>query len=105
MRTLTTEAADITNFTLFHEYVHNCDNGQLMGLAIEADYANNYGYFKHGSYCDTVKDAISANNPRAVGVVTILDMCICIGQELIERVVNSTFDENEIVARRILNKQ
>ena len=105
MRTLTTEAADITNFTLFHEYVHNCDNGQLMGLVIEADYANDYGYFKHGSYCDTVKDAISANNPRAVGVVTILDMCICIGQELIERVVNGTFDENEIVARRMLMKE
>ena len=102
MRTLTTKAKDITNFTLFHEYVHNCDNGQLMGLVIEADYANDYGYFKRGSYCDTVRDAISANDPHAVGVVTILDMCICIGQELIERVVNGTFDENEIVARRTL---
>ena len=105
MRTLTTKATEITNFELFHEYVHNCDNGQLMGLVIEADYANDCSYFKHGSYCDTVKDTISANNPHAVGVVTILDMCICIGQELIERVVNGTFDENEIVERRILNKQ
>lgn len=105
MRTLTTKATEITNFALFHEYVHNCDNGQLMGLVIEADYANEHGYFKHGFYCDNVKNTISANNPRAIGVVTILDMCICIGQELIERVVNGTFDENEIVARRIPMKE
>lgn len=105
MRTLTTKATEITNFALFREYVHNCDNGQLMGLVIEADYANAHGYFKHGFYCDNVKGTISANNPRAVGVATILDMCICIGQELIERVVNGTFDENEIIVRRMVNKQ
>lgn len=105
MRTLTTKATEITNFALFREYVQNCDNGQLMGLVIEADYANTHGHFKHGSYCDTVRNAISANDPHAVGVVTILDMCICIGQELIERVVNGTFDENEIVARRMLMKE
>jgi hypothetical protein len=105
MRTLTTTAAEITNFALFCEYVHNCDNGQLMGLVIEANYANDHGYFKHRSYCDNVKNTISANKPNAVGVVTILDMCICIGQELIERVVNGTFDENEIITRKMLNKQ
>lgn len=99
------KAIEITNFEFFHEYVHNCDNKQLMGLVIEADYANDHGYFKHGSYCDTAKDTIITNDPYAVGVVTILDMCICIGQELIERVVNGTFDENEIITRRMLNKQ
>lgn len=102
MQTLMTKADEIINFELFHEYLHNCDNGQLMGLAIEADYANNHGYFKHGSYCDTVKDAITTNNPHAVGIVTVLDMCICIGQELIKRVVNGTFDEIEIIARRAI---
>jgi hypothetical protein len=105
MKTLTTKATEITNFSLFREYVHNCDNGQLMDLIIEASYANNHGYFKCGGYCDTIKDTINANNPRAVGVVTILDMCINIGQELIERVVEGTFDENEIVARRTRIKE
>lgn len=105
MRTLTTKATEITNFALFREYVHNCDNGQLMGLIIEASYANNHGYFKYGGYCDTVKDTISANNPLAVGVVTVLDMCICIGQELIARTVSGTFDENEIIARRTRIKE
>jgi hypothetical protein len=97
-----TKAIEITNFEFFHEYVHNCNNEQLMSLVIEADYANNHGYFKSGSYCDVVKDTIITNNPHTVGVVIILDMCICIGQELIGRVVNGTFDENEIVARRTL---
>lgn len=105
MRTLTTKATEITNFALFYEYVHNCDNGQLMGLVIEANYANDHGYFKHRSYCDTVIDTITTNNPRVVGVTMILDMCICIGQELIERVVNGTFDENEIIARRTIIKE
>lgn len=36
---------------------------------------------------------------------SILDMCICIGQELIERVASGTFDENEIVARKMLMKE
>lgn len=105
MRTMTTKATEITEFSKFHEYVHNCDNGQLMGLVIEADYANDNGYFKSGGYCDTVKETIRDNNPHSVGVVIILDMTICIGQELIERVVKGTFDENEIIMRRMLNNE
>ena len=63
MRTLTTKATEITEFSKFYEYVHNCDNGQLMGLAIEVDYANDHSYFKAGGYCDTVKETIVDNNP------------------------------------------
>lgn len=105
MRTLTTKATEIVDFALFHEYVHSCDNGQLMGLAIEVNHANDHGYFKYGGYCDTVKETIKKNKPNSVGVMLILDMCICVGQELIERVVNGTFDENEIVVRRTLIKE
>jgi hypothetical protein len=105
MKTLTTKATEITNFSLFREYVHNCDNAQLMSLAIAVNYANVRGHFIYGSYCDTVKETLKKHKPDMVGTMIILDMCICVGQELIKRVVNGTFDENEIVARRTRIKE
>ena len=94
----------ITNMSEFKNYVINCDDGQLIGLAIQADKALSVGCCYNGLLHNVWMQVCM--NEKEVGVRATLKICYAVAEEVMKRVANGTlsYDEYTIHAKMMEEK-
>ena len=74
------------------KYLSSVSDAELLVRCKESNYARHYGKFEKGTFCAEMFNDIMKNESSARYLTILLDMCMSVSFELLDRVSFGIFD-------------